>query len=475
MGNPKGFLEVPKQDRGYDPVEARVKNWKEFIVPLQDDDIRRQAERCIDCGIPYCHTPPGCPVNNQIPDWNDLVYRNDWQEASVNLHSTNNFPEFTGRVCPAPCEKACTLNLMDSPVSIKSIECAIADKAFDKGWIAPEVPKARTGKTVAVIGSGPAGLACAQQLARVGHSVTVLEKQAHFGGLLWYGIPDFKMEKQIIDRRVSQMMAEGVTFRNHVNVGVNYDAERLQKYDAVVLTYGAEQQRDLEISGRELSGVHMAMEYLIQSNKRVNGEAFPEEDILATDKNVVVIGGGDTGSDCVGTAIRQGAKSVTQLTYHTTPSEKEDKLLTWPYWPMKLETTTSHEEGCDRKWSLQTQKFIGNGKVEGVELTKLQWEDVASRKFSEIPNSNFVMPADLVLLSIGFTGPVTNSVVDARNLRLERTTEETYDAYHLDSNVFYAGDIRRGASLVVWAIREGRQCAHYVDKFLMGDSELPLG
>jgi glutamate synthase (NADPH) small chain len=473
MGKITGFLEFERADRPYEPVEERIKHWREFVLPLPDEDNKKQAGRCMDCGIPYCHT--GCPVNNQIPDWNDLVYRDRWEEAARNLHSTNNFPEVTGRVCPAPCEASCTLNIDDNPVTIKTIECAIADRAIENGWVKPEPAAHKTGKQVAVIGSGPAGLACAQQLARAGHNVHVFEKFAKAGGLLRYGIPDFKMEKGIIDKRVAQLQAEGVTFHYGAHVGVNLPAEKLLKeYDAVALTVGSEKPRDLPVPGRDLDGIHFAMDFLPQQNRRVSGEAVPENDlppILAKDKHVVVIGGGDTGSDCIGTSIRQGALSVTNFEIMPQPPVKENKLLTWPDWPMKLRTSSSHEEGAERDFAVMTQKFSGeNGRV-----TKLHCVRVDA-KMQPVPGSEFEIKADLVLLAMGFVHPVHEGLVKALGLELDQrgNVRANTDDYRTSINkVFAAGDMRRGQSLVVWAIREGRQAAHAIDKFLMGSTTLP--
>ncbi|GAC1549369.1 MAG: glutamate synthase subunit beta [Beijerinckiaceae bacterium] len=425
----------------------------------------------MNCGIPYCHS--GCPVNNQIPDWNDLVYRGDWEEASRNLHSTNNFPEFTGRVCPAPCEASCTLNLSDQPVTIKTIECAIADRAFAEGWIKPELPARKTGKKIAIVGSGPAGLACAQQLARAGHDVHVFEKHAKPGGLLRYGIPDFKMEKPQIDRRVKQMEAEGVTFHCNVNVGVDIEATKLvEGYEAIVLAGGAEKPRDLAIPGRDLGGVHFAMDFLPQQNRRVSREPLlSNEPILASGKHVVVIGGGDTGSDCIGTSVRQGALSVTQLEIMPQPPEKENKLLTWPDWPLKLRTSSSHEEGALRDFAVLTREFVGeNGLVKKLLCIKVDG------KMQEIPNSGFELKADLVLLAMGFVSPIHDGMIEQLGVRLDQRGNVAADmrAYRSSlDKVFACGDMRRGQSLVVWAIREGRQAAHSVDKALMGATDLP--
>lgn len=471
MGKVTGFLEFERTDRHYAPIEERVRHYNEFVVPLPQTELREQAARCMNCGIPYCHT--GCPVNNQIPDWNDLVYLGDWKEAARNLHSTNNFPEVTGRVCPAPCEAACTLNLEDNPVTIKTIECAIVDKAFEEGWVGPEPPSHKTGKAVAIVGSGPAGLACAQQLARAGHDVHVFEKHAKAGGLLRYGIPDFKMEKHLVDRRVTQMEAEGVTFHYGAHVGVNVRAEDLLRdYDAVVLAGGAEKPRDLPIPGRELSGVHFAMDFLPQQNRRVSNE--PQEGvepILATDKHVVVIGGGDTGSDCIGTSTRQGARSITQLEILPRPPGKENKLLTWPNWPLKLRTSSSQEEGVTREFSVMTQRLSGeNGVVKRLHC--MQVDD----KFQPVPGSEFTLEADLVLLAMGFVHPMHEGMIRALGVALDQRGNVQADVSDYRSSidkVFAAGDLRRGQSLVVWAIREGRQAAQAVDTFLMGSSSLP--
>lgn len=471
MGKVTGFLEFERTDRHYAPVEERVRHFHEFVVPLPQTELREQAARCMNCGIPYCHT--GCPVNNQIPDWNDLVYLGDWKEAARNLHSTNNFPEVTGRVCPAPCEAACTLNLEDAPVTIKTIECAIVDKAFEEGWVGPEPPTHKTGKTVAIIGSGPAGLACAQQLARAGHDVHVFEKHAKAGGLLRYGIPDFKMEKHLVDRRIIQMEAEGVTFHYGAHVGVNVPAEDLLRdYDAVVLAGGAEKPRDLPIPGRELKGIHFAMDFLPQQNRRISHEPREEaEPILATDKHVVVIGGGDTGSDCIGTSARQGARSITQLEILPRPPDKENKLLTWPNWPPKFRTSSSQEEGVAREFSVLTRRLSGeNGVVK--QLHCVQVDD----KFQPVPGSEFTIEADLVLLAMGFVHPVHEGMIKAIGVELDQRGNVRADVSDYRSSidkVFAAGDMRRGQSLVVWAIREGRQAAQAVDTFLMGSSALP--
>jgi glutamate synthase (NADPH) small chain len=471
MGKITGFLEYEREDRDYEPVEERVRHWREFVRPLPEEENKKQAARCMDCGVPYCHT--GCPVNNQIPDWNDLVYRGDWEEAARNLHSTNNFPEVTGRICPAPCEAACTLNIDDNPVTIKTIECAIADRAFAQGWVKPEPPAAKTGKKVAIVGSGPAGLACAQQLARAGHDVHVFEKLAKAGGLLTYGIPDFKMEKHVVARRVTQMEAEGVTFHHGAHVGVNVPAGKmLADCDALVLTGGAEEPRDLPIPGRELKGIHFAMDFLIQQNRRGSGEPVGEvEPILATGKHVVVIGGGDTGSDCIGTSFRQGALSVTNFEIMPQPPAKENKLLTWPDWPLKLRTSSSHEEGVERDFAVLTTRFSG----ESGEVKKLHCVRVDG-KIKPVPSTEFEIDVDLVLLAMGFVHPVHEGMIKSLGLELDQRGNVKADTLAYQSSnpkVFAAGDMRRGQSLVVWAIREGRQAAHAVDAFLMGSTTLP--
>ncbi len=471
MGKITGFMEFERADRAYEPVEKRVKAWTEFVVPLGEKDTKTQAARCMDCGIPYCHN--GCPVNNQIPDWNDLVYRGNWKEALKNLHSTNNFPEVTGRICPAPCEASCTLNLDDNPVAIKTIECAIVDKGWEEGWIVPQPPEKKTGKKIAIIGSGPAGMAAAQQLARAGHDVHVYEKNARPGGLMVYGIPDFKMEKGVIDRRVKQMEAEGVTFHCNAHVGVTHKIEDLEKkYDAVLLTGGAEKPRDLNVPGRDLRGIHFAMHFLPQQNRRIAKEplGLGTED-LAEGKNVVVIGGGDTGSDCIGTSIRQGAKTVTQLEIMPEPPEKENKALTWPHWPLKMRTSSSQAEGAKRDFAVTTKRFDGKG----GKVTKLVCARVDDT-FKEIPGSEFAIPADMVLLAMGFVAPVQDDVIASLGLELDqRGNVKANDREYKTSRpkVFAAGDMRRGQSLVVWAIREGRQAAHAIDKVLMGKTDLP--
>jgi len=477
VGKETGFLEIERQDAGYRPVDERVKHYREFFVEHDEGGLRAQAARCMNCGIPYCHN--GCPVNNMIPDWNHLVYEADWREALTNLHSTNNFPEFTGRVCPAPCEASCTLNIVDQPVTIKSIERAIADRGWDEGWVVPRPPLKRTGKSVAVVGSGPAGLACAQQLARAGHSVTVFEKSDRVGGLLRYGIPDFKMEKHLINRRAMQMEAEGVQFRTSTEVGVTVSFESLDdNFDAVVLAGGAEEPRGLEIPGAELAGVRLAMEFLTQQNKRNAGDdelrAAPRGTLTATGKHVIVIGGGDTGSDCVGTSNRQGAASVTQLEILPKPPEKEDKALTWPDWPLKLRTSSSHQEGCERDWAVLAKRVAGSdGQVTGLECVRVEWRD---REMVEIPGTAFTMPADLILLAMGFLGPRRQGLLEQAGVELDQRSNVRADTFSYTTSrrgVFACGDMRRGQSLIVWAIREGRQCARAVDEMLMGVSELP--
>jgi glutamate synthase (NADPH/NADH) small chain len=480
MGKVTGFLEFEREERDYQPVAERIRHWREFVLPLPEEEVRQQGARCMDCGVPYCHgtdqtvaQPTGCPVNNQIPDWNDLVYRGHWEQAAVNLHSTNNFPEVTGRVCPAPCEASCTLNIDDNPVAIKTIECAIADRAFESGWIKPEPASRKTGKKIAVVGSGPAGMACAQQLARAGHDVHLYEKHAKAGGLMRYGIPDFKMEKGIVDIRVEQMQAEGVTFHYGAHIGVNLPAEKLMKdHDAVALTGGAEAPRDLPIPGRDLKGIHFAMDFLPQQNRRISGEAPGDAaPILATGKHVVVIGGGDTGSDCIGTSIRQGALSVTNFEIMPKPPEHENKPMSWPLWPLKLRTSSSHEEGVERDFAVLTTKFSGaDGQVQTLHCAR------ADAKFQPVPGTEFEIKADLVLLAMGFVHPVHEGMIKSLGLTLDARGNVNADqvAYQTSlPKVFSAGDMRRGQSLVVWAIREGRQCAHAIDKFLMGTTNLP--
>ncbi len=472
MGKVTGFIEIERHDRTYKPASDRIRNYQEFVIPLEERDLERQAARCMDCGIPFCHN--GCPVNNQIPDWNDLVYRADWEQASNNLHSTNNFPEFTGRICPAPCEAACTLNIDDSPVTIKTIECAIVDRAWEEGWITPKVPDAKTGKKIAIVGSGPAGMAAAQQLARVGHDVHLYEKNENPGGLLRFGIPDFKMEKHLIDRRMEQMTAEGVTLHCGVHVGVDLSAADLEaNHDAILLTGGSEKPRDLPVEGRDLDGVHFAMEFLPQQNRRVAGSNLggDVEPILATEKHVVVIGGGDTGSDCIGTSIRQGALSVTQLEIMPEPPEKENKGLTWPHWPLKMRTSSSQAEGAERDFSVTTNSMGGeDGRVTHINCQRVD------EKFQPIAGTEFELKADLVLLAMGFVHPIAEGMLEELGVALDDRGNVNADtvAYATShEKVFSAGDMRRGQSLVVWAIREGRQAAHAIDKYLMGTTELP--
>jgi glutamate synthase (NADPH/NADH) small chain len=478
MGKITGFMELDRSDRKYTPVDERVQHWREFVVPLGDKETKAQASRCMDCGIPYCHN--GCPVNNQIPDWNDLVYRGDWKTAAANLHSTNNFPEVTGRVCPAPCEASCTLNIDDKPVTIKTIECAVADKAFEEGWVAPQPPERKTGKKIAIVGSGPAGLAAAQQLARAGHDVHVYEKSAKAGGLLRYGIPDFKMEKTIIDRRIAQMEAEGVTFHCGVQVGKDVKSSKLERdHDAVLLAGGSEKPFDFfeKAPGRDLDGLHFAMHFLPQQNRRVSGEKQPPKtkEISAKGRHVIVIGGGDTGSDCIGTSIRQGAKSVTQLEIMPMPPQMENKALSWPNWPLKLRVSSSQAEGAKVEYSINTTGFVGkDGVVTAIKYVKVD------AKLQPIPGSEGELPADLVLFAMGFSGPVDGDVV--KDMGLEIVPRGRFKGLNADERdyrvkgakkLFAAGDIRRGQSLVVWAIREGRQAASAIDRFLMGKTDLP--
>ncbi|MBX9904882.1 MAG: glutamate synthase subunit beta [Burkholderiales bacterium] len=471
MGKVTGFLEFERLHEAADKPQERLKHWREFVHPLTSEAAGIQGARCMDCGTPFCMS--GCPVNNIIPDWNDLVFKQDWQRALDTLHSTNNFPEFTGRVCPAPCEAACTLNINSTPVGIKSIEHAIIDKGWESGWVVPQPPMKKTGKRVAIIGSGPAGLAAAQQLARAGHDVVVFEKADRVGGLLRYGIPDFKMEKHLIDRRMAQMRAEGVEFRVNQDVGGAVPAKKLvDEFDAVVMAGGAEQPRDLPVPGRELDGVHFAMEFLPQQNKVVAGDKIAKQ-LKATGKHVVVIGGGDTGSDCVGTSNRHGAASVMQFELLPQPPEEENKPMVWPYWPVKLRTSSSHEEGCQRDWAVATKRFEGkNGKVEKLIAARVEWKDGQMR---EVPGSEFTIKADLVLLAMGFTGP-RQGLLDQLGVAKDNRSNVKADTDKYQTSVgkvFAAGDMRRGQSLIVWAIREGRQCARSVDEFLMGSTELP--
>ena len=479
MGKATGFMEIDRIERDYEPVEDRIKHFKEFMVPLSPEKVSEQGARCMDCGIPYCHQ--GCPVNNLIPDWNEMVYSGKWRDALDLLHSTNNFPEFTGRICPAPCESSCTLNITDSPVAIKTIECSVVDRGWDEGWIKPQLPSKHTDKKVAVIGSGPSGLACAQQLARAGHVVVVFEKNARIGGLLRIGIPDFKMEKTLIDRRMAQMQSEGVEFRVNSNVGKNVSIENLNKeFDAIAFCGGSETPRNLPVPGRDLKGVYFAMEFLSQQNDRVSGKVVNADiEILAKGKKVLVIGGGDTGSDCVGTSNRQGAISVTQLELLDQPPEKENKALTWPNWPMKLRTSSSHQEGCERNWSVLTKSFEGkNGNVNKLNCVNVEWlkDSDGKMKMVEVEGSIFSFEADLVLLAMGFVHPIHEGLIN--DLKVNLTPAGNLDANEVKyqtsiKKFFAAGDSRRGQSLVVWAIKEGRQCAHSIDNFLMGSSELP--
>ena len=478
MGKPTGFMEIVRKDRRYKPVDQRIRNYREFVIDLSNAELRDQGARCMDCGIPYCHQ--GCPVNNLIPDWNDLVYQDDWKAANERLHATNNFPEFTGRICPAPCEESCTLNIDDVPVTIKTIEYSIVERAWQEGWIQPRIPRHRSGKRVAVVGSGPAGLACAQQLARSGHGVSLYEKQDRSGGLLRYGIPDFKLEKSVIDRRMAQMKAEGVRFHSNTHIGRDLPVSYLvENFDAVVLAGGCEVPRDLPVAGRELDGIHFAMDFLRSNSRRVQGHAGPEEPFIsAADRNVVVIGGGDTGSDCIGTSNRHGAASITQIEILSKPPERENKALTWPNWPHKLRTSSSHQEGCDRLWDVVTKSFVGdgNGHVTAVRCAKVAWKMVDGRwKMEEIPGSEFELKAELVALAMGFVHPVFEGMLEDFGLALDgrgnvSAAEEGDKAYQTSvEGVFVAGDMRRGQSLVVWAIREGRQCADSVNRFLQAE------
>jgi glutamate synthase (NADPH/NADH) small chain len=483
MGKPTGFKEFERKDRGYAPADERVKHYEEFVVSLSDNELTEQGARCMDCGIPFCHN--GCPVNNIIPDFNDLVYQSDYESAINVLHSTNNFPEFTGRICPAPCQESCTLNITDEPVTIKTIECAIIDKAWENGWVKPEVATHKTGKRIAVVGSGPAGMAAAQQLARAGHTVVVYEKEDNIGGLLRYGIPDFKLAKMLIDRRVAQMRAEGVEFHTNTCIGEDISAKQLkQDFDAVVLTGGSEEPRDLPIDGRALQGVEFAMDFLRANSKVIQGVAGAKEHLISAEgKHVVVIGGGDTGSDCIGTSNRHGAASVTQIEILDKPPVKEDKAMTWPDWPNKLRTSSSQEEGCERMWNVTTKSFVddGNGNIKALKCALVRWDKDAEGRWqmSEVEGSEFELKADLVTLAMGFVHPVHKGMIEELGLELDgrgnvNGSTEGDDAYKTSiEGVFSAGDMRRGQSLVVWAIREGRQAAHAVDKYLMGTTDLP--
>jgi glutamate synthase (NADPH/NADH) small chain len=476
MGKVTGFMELARIKEVVLPVDERIRHYREFILTLKDDEAGKQGARCMDCGIPFCQS--GCPVNNIIPDWNDLVYRHDLREALNVLHSTNNFPEFTGRICPAPCEAACTLNINNDPVGIKSIEHFIIDRGWEEGWVVPQPPSEKTEKRVAVVGSGPAGMACAQQLARAGHDVVLFEKNDRIGGLLRYGIPDFKLEKGHIDRRIAQMQAEGVEFRTGVAVGGTAPGSipartLVDEFDAVAITAGSEHPRDLAVPGRELDGIHFAMDFLPLQNRRVAGDASVPA-LSAHGKHVVVIGGGDTGSDCVGTSNRQGATSIVQFELLPQPPEHENKPLVWPYWPIKMRTSTSHEEGCDRDWAVQTKAFRGEGgKVKALVACRVDWKD---GKLHDVPGSEFELKADLVLFAMGYVHPVHEGMLDELGVKYDARGNVAADteAYQTSTpKVFAAGDTRRGQSLVVWAIREGRQCARAIDEFLMGASELP--
>ncbi len=483
MGKPTGFIEIPRVERGYKPIEERLKHFKEFVVNFNDEEVSRQGARCMDCGIPYCHT--GCPVDNEIPDWNDLVYNGQWQAALDQLHSTNNFPEFTGRICPAPCQESCTLNITNEPVTIKTIEQAIIEKGWENNWVSPRIAKHKTGKRVAIVGSGPAGLACAQQLARAGHQVDVYEKQPRIGGLLRYGIPDFKLEKNVIDRRMGQMRREGVHFHTNTHVGVDLPIWKLwRKFDAIVLAGGAEKARDLPIPGRDLNGVHFAMDFLRRNTAWVQGDDDAAEQLIsAQGKHVLVIGGGDTGSDCIGTSGRHSTASITQIEIMPQPPEQEDKGLVWPDWPNKMRTSSSQEEGCERMWSVLTKRFIGDkkGNLTHVECVKVDWQqdDKGAWQMSEVEGSKFEIKADLVTLAMGFVHPVQQGMLKELDVQFDGrgnvdASTEGELAYHSSvEGVFATGDTRRGQSLVVWAIREGRQAARSVDVYLMGESELP--
>ncbi len=481
MGKPTGFKEYARKDRSYGNIEERVVHFNEFVIPLSDEEMTQQSARCMDCGIPFCHQ--GCPVNNLIPDWNDLVYQDDWRGALDVLHSTNNFPEITGKICPAPCQESCTLNIDDEPVTIKTIECAIVDKGFAEGWITPQIAIEKTGKRIAIVGSGPAGMAAAQQLARAGHQVVLFEKEQRIGGLTRFGIPDFKLDKKLIDRRMEQMVAEGVEFKTNTHIGVDLPAKQLvQDYDAVILTGGSEQPRDLPIAGRDLEGVHFAMDFLKANTKAVQGVHSGENIISAKGKYMVVIGGGDTGSDCIGTSVRHGATSITQLEIMPAPPEKENKDLTWPDWANKMRTSSSQEEGCERMFSVVSKEFIGNeGKLTAIKCAKVEWTKDADNnwKMNEVEGSEFELPADIATLAMGFVHPVQEGMLKELAVdfdshgNVKGNTEGNKAYYTSVDKVFSAGDMRRGQSLVVWAIREGRQCAHSVDAYLMGSTDLP--
>ncbi len=467
MADPKGFLKYPREGPKRRPVELRIQDWKEFYEPIQEDKLKAQGARCMDCGVPFCQSNHGCPVVNLIPEWNDLVHRGRWKDALKALHATNNFPEFTGRLCPAPCESACVLGINSDPVSIRIIEWNIIDKGFDEGWVAPVLPVARTGKTVAVVGSGPAGLAAAQQLARAGHRVTVFEKADRIGGLLRYGIPDFKMEKWVIDRRLDQMKAEGVEFKAGVHIGVDINGEELRRqFDVVCLALGAEQARELPVPGRELKGVHLAMDYLVQQNERNAGDVLTEEPITAKGKRVVIIGGGDTGSDCLGTTHRHGCLEVHQFELLPEPPPVRADSTPWPLWPMQLRSSHAHEEGCDRQWSVSTTRFSGHhGHVTKLHAHRVTFEN---GQFIPMPGTEFAMEVDLVLLAMGFTGPVKNGLLDSLGVKYDARGNVAVDENYMTSveGVFAGGDVKRGASLIVWAIAEGRKMAAGVDKYL---------
>ena len=479
MGKSTGFKEYPREVAGYRPVQERTQHYQEFTLPIPEETLRRQGARCMDCGLPFCHSDHGCPLGNLVPEWNDLVYRGRWKDAADRLWLTNNFPEFTGRVCPAPCETACVLGINADPVTIKQIEHNIIDRAYDEGWVVPQPPAVRTGKRIAIVGSGPAGLAAADQLNRAGHTVTVLERDDRIGGLLTLGIPDFKLEKRVVERRLDVMREEGVIFQTGAHVGVNYSVEELSRFDAVCLCGGATAPRDLPIPGRDLHGVHYAMDFLTQQNRRVAGLPVGQEDILATGKHVIVIGGGDTGSDCVGTSNRQGAASVTQIELLPMPPDARTPEFPWPYWPQVLRTSSSHEEGCIRDWSVSTKEFVGEGgAVKRLSGVKLRWSEPDAsgrRKMEEISGSAFELPADLVLLAMGFVGPEKKGLLEELGVELDaRGNVKTKDDYATSvPGVFAAGDMRRGQSLVVWAIAEGRRAARAIDLYLMGDTELP--
>ncbi|RMH07026.1 MAG: glutamate synthase subunit beta [Nitrospirae bacterium] len=473
MGDPRGFLKFPREGPKRRPVELRVLDWHEMYEPFPEDKLQTQGARCMDCGVPFCQGHTGCPVINLIPEWNDLVYRGRWKDALKALHTTNNFPEFTGRLCPAPCESACVLGINNDPVTIRIIEWNIIEKGFSEGWVQPVLPIARTGKTVAIVGSGPAGLAAAQQLARAGHTVTVFEKADRIGGLLRYGIPDFKMEKWVLDRRLEQMKAEGVRFETNVHVGLDLEAEKLcRQFDAVCLALGAEQPRDLLVPGRELKGIHFAMEYLVQQNKRNAGDMIAGEPITATGKRVVIIGGGDTGSDCLGTAHRQGCREVHQFELLPQPPPNRAESTPWPLWPMQLRTSHAHEEGCDRQWSVSTTRFSGhNGQVTKLHAHRVKMEE---GRFVPIPGTEFEMDVDLVLLAMGFTGPVHHGLLDTLGVEYDARGNVVVDEHFMTNidGIFAAGDTKRGASLIVWAIAEGRNAAAAIDAYLRAGRSL---